>query len=90
MNYKKLAHRVARRVLLAYEPEGDLERLIAFNLSRQFGITDATEDVFDQIKTDFRETLEDEDMEEDLSDSDVYPYLTQAMVGVLEDEGMID
>lgn len=90
MNYKKLAKRVAYRVVTAepHTPKGDLERIVGKQVSRQFGITDAPTEFFDRVTQKVDELLDAVDLELDFNDDEVFPYIYKAVVSVVDEMGL--
>lgn len=94
MNSKTMAQRIARRVLAdsyteAYKASGDLEKVMGEILTKSLGITDAPEEFFDAAKEKLEANLAKNDLEMDLDDPDVYPYIRRAVNEVADSMEMI-
>lgn len=90
MNTVKLAKVVAAKYLskLAYEASGDIEKVMGEILTGELGITDAPEEFFTVAQGKLMDRLDEEGMDIDLEDPDMYPVIRQAIMETLDELGI--
>ena len=86
-----ISQRVAYRFLnrQAYEASGDFEKVVGKFISRELGITDAPKEFFDVVRSKAEASLAEADMELDMKNKDVYPYIRRAIMEASDEMEMI-
>ena len=93
MDYNKISSRIASRLLVAeepHDPDTDLELVIGRFTSEMFGITDASTEYFQDVTTRVTELLDAADLELDLDDDAVYPYIRKAVIAAIDEMGLAE
>ena len=84
MDRMRMATRIARIVLAAdYVASTPIEKVMGEILTSQMGITNAPEKVFKDAVKKLNALLEENDLELDLKDPDIYPHIQAALASVV-------
>lgn len=92
---EKVAHRVARRFLYGYTPEGEWEKMIASTLIEQTGIDDAEQEFFELAMENIADEMEfEEDKLEDMDPGDMedgqYDDFVRGVMEAADEAGLIE
>lgn len=93
MDFQKISHRVARRIVKADEPHelrDEIDGVIGKFITEMFGVGDAPTEYFDAVRGRIDIKLEEEGLELDLEDTEVYPHIRQAVVEVVDEMELAD
>ena len=93
MDFDKISQRIASRMVKADEPHDlrdDIDGVIGKFVTEMFGVEDATTEFFDAVRGRVDVKLEEEGLELDLDDTDVYPHIRQSVVEVVDEMDLAD
>lgn len=93
MDFHKISRRIANRMVKADEPHDlrdDIDGVIGKFTTEMFGVDDASTEFFDAVRGRVNMALEEEGLELDLDDTEVYPYIRQSVVEVVDEMDLAD
>jgi hypothetical protein len=83
----KVAQDIALRV--AYEASGDVEKVLASLLVQNTGVQDAPKEFFEKAKKELEQEV-DGSLEDAIKDSESYGELTENVIQVADDMGLLE